>query len=173
MNKCIYILIVVVLYLMISCGFDKSVSFENDMDLQYNWSDCRPQNLIFDKFAKSGHIVCCLDPKNPYSPSINKRKDEIKLNPINKIIISGFFLVKNKSTKPTFVVDFRDSLNQCFELVGQSFEDFGRVNEWVYCEFEVSTKEKDSLNRALFYRVYANNPSLDTVLLDDFCVEFK
>jgi hypothetical protein len=158
----------------LSSDSDSITHFGVDMDQQFAWTDNPLPNLIVNDFAHSGKIVCKLDSITPYSTTLNIKKTEMLNKPFKEVVVSGYFFIKNTNSKPTFVIELKDSTTQLIELCSQEFKGENlKLNQWSYFEFPCSLTLNDRINKVGIYRIYGYNPSGETVLLDDMSVDFK
>ena len=160
-----------------SCSDSKSndgLTFTNDMETIFAWSDNAPKNILYFNNAHSGKYVCMIDSSNIFSTTFNMNAKAISSSPLKRVTIGAWFNSQQNGSEPNIAIDIRDKDGSTIDWIAQSGKDLIKsTGEWTWVEMSVdlTSKNRNALDNS--YRVYAFNKNGSGCLVDDIEISYE
>lgn len=150
------------------------LTFTNDMETIYAWSDNHPSNIVYFNNAHSGKYVCLIDSTNIFGVTFNMKNKQVDPSQLKKVTIGAWFNAQQKDSDPFLAIDIRDADGNSIDWISSSVKDnLKSTGEWTWSEMTIDLTPKNRNGLENTCRIYAFNKSGSTCLVDDMKISYE
>jgi hypothetical protein len=163
--------------LLTACGDSASnngLTFQNNIETSFAFSDNPRSNIIYFKNAHSGRYVCIIDSTNIFSVGFNMKVKDIDPDPLKKVTIGAWFNAQQAGSNAQLAIDIRDKNGNTVDWIAQPTGEYlTSTGDWNWVEMSIDLTVKNFNNPDNIYRIYAFNRTGSSVLVDDIKISFE